>query len=40
MKQFLAIYLGSASSANRDQWDKLEEAAPQAEGAGRDSGVG
>ncbi|HVF17288.1 MAG TPA: hypothetical protein VNA21_10260 [Steroidobacteraceae bacterium] len=26
MKQFLAIYLGSATSVNRAQWDKLDEA--------------
>jgi hypothetical protein len=26
MKQFLAIYLGSAASANKAQWDKLDEA--------------
>jgi hypothetical protein len=35
MKTFLAVYTGSASSAQRSNWDKLDEATRKArEGAG------
>ena len=30
MKTFLAVYLGSASSAQRSKWDKLDEASRKA----------